>query len=424
MADTNINTTFRAGLSRTIVTPPQGTYLIGYAGRSSGCQSVHDDLTATALALDDGAKQLIIVALDMLALNEHTVARVRAGIAEQWQIPGEQVMICCSHTHSGPLAYADEKSEGENRRFISGLVGKLVAVVGEALVELVPATATWGQGEAHIAVNRRQLWPDGTVIIGINPDGPVGRSLNVLQVCHRDSSQALVTLVNLACHATVLGPRINAVSAEWPGVLRREVEAATSAPCMFIQGAAGDLNPNHKWGDDDVKAMEQLGHQVAEQVLHTIPDLEPFIATPLLTRSEAAWLPIVPQTGPDGKQLITYREALAPWEARLGQRDGQWNAIMEIQAFRLGDCALVAHAAETFNEIGVAIKNSSPALITLFAGYSNGCIGYLPTAAAHALGGYEIELAPYVYDMPGLLDPGCEELVTKQSLQMLQALWN
>ena len=385
---------------------------------------MHDDLTATALVLDDGAKQLVIVALDMLALNEHIVARVRAGIAEQWQIPGERVMICCSHTHSGPIAYADEKSELRNQRFINGLVDKLVAVVGEALAELVPATAAWGQGEAHIAVNHRQLLPDGTVIIGVNPDGPVDRSLNVLQVCHRDSKQALVTLVSFACHATVLGPKVNAVCAEWPGVMHREVEAATNAPCMFIQGAAGDLNPNHEWGDDDVAAMEQLGHQVAEQVLRTIPELEPFTATPLLTRSEAAWLPIVPQMGPDGRQLITYREALAPWEARPASRDGQWNAIMEIQAFRLGDCALVAHAAETFNEIGVAIKSNSPALVTLFAGYSNGCIGYLPTVAAHALGGYEIELAPYVYRVPGLLDPGCEELVTKRSLQMLRALWH
>lgn len=431
-----------SGLARAIVTPPRGTYLIGYGDRSGGCRSVHDDLTATALVLDDGARQLVIIALDMLALNERIVARVRTGIAERWQIPGEQVMICCSHTHSGPIAYADVNSKRKNRRFINGLVDKLVAIAGRALDERVPATTAWGQGEAHMAINRRQLLPDGTVTIGVNPDGPVDRSLNVIQVRRRDRKQPIVTLINLACHATVLGPSSKAVSAEWPGAMRREVEAATGAPCMFIQGATGDLNPNHEWGEDDLEAMERFGRQVAEQVLCTAAALDPFTPTPLQARRELAWLPIVPQMRPDGRRPFTYQEVLSrytklprflvdsilnaryPWKTTLEQRGGRWHTPMEIQAFRLGDCALIAHAAETLHEIGAAIKTGSPAPITLFAGYSNGSIGYLPTTAAHAQGGYEVELSPYIYRLPGLLDPGCEALVTGQSLHMLQALWH
>ena len=96
---------------------------------------------------------------------------------------------------------------------------------------------------------------------------------------------------------------------------------------------------------------------------------------------------------------------------------------MEIQVFRFGDCALVAHAAETFNEIGAVIQDGSPFAITLFAGYSNGSIGYLLTADAHSLGGHEVELAPYFYRMPGLLDPDCERLAVSRSLGMVEALW-
>lgn len=430
----------QAGVARAIVTPPLGTYLIGYADRGGGCQSVHDDLTATALALDDGTRSLVIIALDMLVLNEHVVARVRAGVTERWVIPGDQVMICCSHTHSGPIAYADERSKRKNRQFINGLVETLVTVVGEALAERTPVVAAWGQGETHIAVNRRQSLPDGTVTIGVNPDGSVDRSLNVLQLRRHDGPQLLVTLVNLACHATALGPKSYAVSADWPGVMRRQVEAATGGRCMFIQGATGDLNPNHEWGADDLAAVEQLGRQVAEQVLQLGADLQPFTAIPLRSRTETVWLPLVPRMRSDGVRPLTYREVLAreariprfmvdrvlnaryPWKTTLEQRSGQWHVPLEIQAFRLGDCALVAHAAETFNEIGAAVKVGSPAPITLFAGYSNGCIGYLPTAAAHALGGYEVELTPHIYRMPGLLDPSCEKRVIEQSLQMLQAL--
>jgi hypothetical protein len=430
----------QAGVARTIVTPPLGIYLIGYGDRSGGCRSVHDDLTATALVLDDGTTQLTIIALDMLALNEQIVARARAGIAACWHIPGEQVMICCSHTHSGPIAYADEKSKRQDRQFIDGLVDKLVTAVGEALKTTVPVSAGCSRGEAHIAVNRRQLLPDGRMVIGVNPDGPVDRSLNVLQFRRCGNDEPLVTLVNMACHATILGPDSYAVSAEWPGVMRREVESATGARCMFVQGATGNLNPHHEWGENDLEVMEQVGRDVAEQVLGSLVTLKPLSASPLQARCDTAWLPIVPQMGPGGKRPITYKEALAeyagiprllvdrvlntryPWKTTLEQRDGQWQAPMEIQVFCLGDCALVAHAAETFNEIGTAIKDGSPALIALFAGYSNGCIGYLPTAAAHALGGYEVKLTPYFYRMPGLLDPDCETLVVERSLQILQTL--
>ena len=96
---------------------------------------------------------------------------------------------------------------------------------------------------------------------------------------------------------------------------------------------------------------------------------------------------------------------------------------MEILVFRVGDLALVAHAAETFTEIGQAIKDRSPAPYTLFAGYSNGCIGYLPTASAHEEGGYEVEQAPLAYRMSGTFDPGCAATVTARSIQMIAALW-
>jgi hypothetical protein len=83
----------------------------------------------------------------------------------------------------------------------------------------------------------------------------------------------------------------------------------------------------------------------------------------------------------------------------------------------------VAHAAETFTEIGQAIKRESPAPHTLFAGYSNGCIGYLPTAEAHAQGGYEVQLAPLAYRVSGTFDPACAAAVTTRSVELVASLW-
>jgi hypothetical protein len=224
--------------------------------------------------------------------------------------------------------------------------------------------------------------------------------------------------------------------------MRRAVEGTIGGHCMFIQGATGDLNPAHEWGDDDLDVMEELGRKVGAQVLVIAEALEPLEAGPLAAGTESLRLPLVPQREPGRSHPLTYRQVLAreaglprflvdpilraryPWKTRLERRDGRWDVVMEVQVFRLGDCALVAHAAETFNEIGSVIKGASPATITLFAGYSNGCVGYLPTEAAHALGGYEVTLAPYFYRLPGLLHPGSESLVTNRSLGLLGYLWS
>ena len=60
-----------------------------------------------------------------------------------------------------------------------------------------------------------------------------------------------------------------------------------------------------------------------------------------------------------------------------------------VHALRIGDGAIVTGPGEIFAEIGLAVRERSPADVTLYAGYTNGCVSYLPTAAALPVGGYE-----------------------------------
>jgi len=92
-----------------------------------------------------------------------------------------------------------------------------------------------------------------------------------------------------------------------------------------------------------------------------------------------------------------------PWKTLITARDGFWSVPVVLTHIRVGDLALYTLGAEVFTEIGMAIKKASPARHTLFASVSSGCIGYLPTAGEHALGGYEVDLSPYFYRMPGRL---------------------
>jgi hypothetical protein len=412
--------TLTIGVARKIITPQTGIYLIGYGDRTKGNQGVHDDLTATALAIDDGLHRAVIVACDLLAINEHTVARIKAQT-------GSNVVICCSHTHSGPITYAGQRSPRKNREYINYLVTQIVTAVKEAQTNLRPAKLSWAPGEADIAINRRERKLDGYIEIGVNPMGPVDRSLSLLQAQTLDG-KPIVSVVNFQCHGTVLGPKNLLCSADWIGAMRRTLELEIGAPVIYLQGATGDLNPNHALGKDDLTDIDAIGNKVAEQVLKVIPLLASVAGEAASFHEEQVWLSLESEAH-GSTPPPTYRAVLSsmahvprflvdfilnyryPWKTLIAARDGFWSVPVVLTHIRVGDMVLYALGAEVFTEIGVEIKQLSPTTPALFASVSSGCIGYLPTASEHALGGYEVDMSPYFYRMPGRLKADSAERV-------------
>jgi len=434
-----------AGIARRLITPPKGIYQIGYGDRAKGNTGVHDDLTATALILTDGTTRLAIVALDMLTINEFIVDRVRARLAPI------EVLLCCSHTHSGPIAYADEKSSRANREYIDSLVANIVEAVQEAQANLLPARLEYSLGEAKVGINRREKMPDGHMEIGRNPDGARDKSLQVVSILtdagrrKRDTAGTrLATIVNYACHGTVLGPDNLLVSADWIGVMRKRVEEELGGLTLFLQGAAANINPDMYW--EDAHAFEMVAEQglgVAEAVLAaTRAGSEMTRAIPLEVQRAEAWLPTethVTSARPPknyGKPLLSlakmpgfmavFADILLnqryPWKSVIEARDGFWSVPMRVNAVRIGDLALVTFAAETFTEIGMKVKSASPAAHTLFASVSDGSISYLHTEESHPEGGYEVDVAPLAYRYPGRLQAKCEGLALDATKSLLEKL--
>src|SRR5436305_9583442 len=90
-----------AGVCRVVITPPIGIGMVGFAGRGPS-DGVHDDLTATAVALSDGERGLMLVALDLLYLPAGLVAQIRSAVAERTGLLPDAIHLLCSHTHYGP----------------------------------------------------------------------------------------------------------------------------------------------------------------------------------------------------------------------------------------------------------------------------------------------------------------------------------
>jgi len=218
--------------------------------------------------------------------------------------------------------------------------------------------------------------------------------------------------------------------------MRRSLEQLSGAPVMYLQGATGDLNPNREWSEDDLDAMEVIGKSVSEGARKVIPMLSPIFGEAVSFHQEQVWLSLEAEahgTTPPP----TYRAVLSkmahvprfmvefvlnyryPWKTHIADRDGFWSVPVVLTHIRVGDMALVALGAEVFTEIGIWIRQTSPTSPTLLSSVSSGCIGYLPTASEHALGGYEVDMSPYFYRMPGRLKADSAERVMQAVRNLL-----
>src|SRR5262249_35856664 len=155
------------------------------------------------------------------------------------------VLINFNHTHSGPVVpdympYEEPKQLAIQTRHAEEMLARLEKACREAVANLQPARLAIGWGECRGNLNRRQKMPDGTVLLGEDPNGACDRSVGVLRVDKLDGS-LLAVAFRYSCHTVTLGPKTNLISPDYAGTARRVVEGALGCPSLFLQGCAGNV---------------------------------------------------------------------------------------------------------------------------------------------------------------------------------------
>jgi hypothetical protein len=297
-----------------------------------------------------------------------------------------------------------------------------------------------GWGTSYIGINRREKRPDGTVILGQNPDGPIDRAVGVLRIDAAPSEDApngcpLACVVNFCCHPVSQTGTVDHISADFPGKMCEVVETLTEVPCLYLQGASGNINASIM--EPEYEPARTLGVRLGCEVVRVWETIRPQPVAGLEVRSSTVHLPKIRYGSQENAAaLVAALEAEVrehtenptslsrlKWaEIRLERAQRvleSWTTgvleeplEVELQAWRLGDLALVASPGEIFNQIGVQVKEGSPAAETFFVSCANDSIGYIPIAEAYADGGYEVTHASRV-DPPaaGLLTQGCLDLL-------------
>jgi len=364
----------RAGVAKVDITPanPKEIKVVGHVRE---VKAIRDPLRAGVLMLDDGQTKAAIVTLDTIGAWDDMVKLAREGIEKATGVPAANIMVTASHNHSGP-GYLENEAWGAE------LIKKLTAAATEAAAHMRTVNIGYGEDRIGFGINRRKTI-DGRAVVRLNPDGPNDPRVKVLRFDDGQSLTPLAVMMHAVCHPCFFTwgdkgsqpypkgyPRI---SADFPGEAQTFVEMVygNKTSVMFMQGCAGDIRPNlpgypYRCADEaDIQwAGRDLGGAVARALALNV------------TREKL-------------KQRETfYQIRVASEVIDLPSKEVPVKA--ELMAMKVGPFLFLTMPGEPMVEYGFKLEKAiADRAIPIIVGYANGNIGYIATADAHKVGGYE-----------------------------------
>ncbi len=432
--------------------------------RSGKSNFVHDPLHVRAVAFKYGKGRAVICLIDAIGIGREIsdIAKTEAAKKTGWET--EEMLICATHTHSAPKggtgmpgreAYETLKHQ------------KLEEAIVQAIESLKSAKVGFSSEDEPSEVrNRRWFLQPGTMPpnpLGekdqvktnagrdhlVKPAGPVDPELCVIDV--RNSRNKPVALIaNYALHYVGGVPKkiddkgreVGMASADYFGEFSRIMPyriGGTNPPTDFVammtNGASGDINNLVFTGTRAPRSpFEQIrivASKTADAAWRAVKKIEAYETKPVIaTRQREVNLPyrepnereiklaedLLQRTRKERDAINSRTTSVATKVIEYANPEYPRSEPILIQAFRIGEQAIVSMPFEVFVEIGLEIKKESPFERTLLISMANGGYGYLPPPNQHKLGGYETWLGTSRFQ------PQSSEILIKHLLEMLEEL--
>ncbi len=432
------------GLGETVITPPAGTPMAGYA-RPSVSTGTHDDLHARSLFVQGpNDEAAMLMSLAIINLNDELAARIRKIIVEKTRVPEDNIVISCTHTHSGPEC---EKAD-------QGYLDFLVERSAES------AVAAWkNRFRGRIGVGRIEVFElgrnDRTLEYGgLHPDPEVG----LIRI--EDAAGKLRGVAfNYGCHPSVLSLHNLEFTEDWPyfAIAKIKESLGPEVWAAYFQSAQGDIKVGYSAELSAVGAdmpirnfwyAERKGGQIAAAVLEGLSGIETSARPEVRTTAEFYDYPrrrSYPISVREAELADSQtREALSQAEKRsdtVGRREldryrvdvflaglaldcARWvenhpdpaPVRLRHQAVRIGDSVFVTFPCEVFSSIGLEVKKRSPVPKTFIIGITGGCRDYVPAVEEYKEGGYAVVRTRF--------SPECADICLRAALSLIDRVIN
>jgi hypothetical protein len=408
---------------------------------------------------DAGCETCLLLSYDLLGFDFALEAEIRASLRGAFggRFSPAGVLITTTHTHSGPttLPIAGETRVPEG--YIRQLCAATVSAAAQALERLAEAELFQAATELEgINLNRRQERAQGQEQAGRYP---LDRSLDLF-VFRSPAGACLGGIVRFACHAVTMTTQH--ISADFPGELTRRLAAQLGAPCLFLQGTAGDTNPLIV--SQDHAAMLGFVDALMAQLEALPARLQPVSTGPLHLAERLFPLPFAPfptpetlretiarneriragdLTSPDLQPLVAeyaawrsaedadVEGAVRHWAEVFNesarrtlqagfQPETHPGAPFRVARLKLGPFVLLFLTGEVLTPVGQHLQALAPGQPIRVISYLSPIVGYIADQEDYRIGGYEATNAWVWYRMPGPFREDSEAVILEQVRRILE----
>lgn len=421
------------------ITPEEPVLLGGFANRKGLSGQVHRPLTSRCLVLKQKDVVACLIVNDLMDVDPAIIKAIGERVSEEAGISIDAVLITSIHTHSAPdMEYGRLEANDRYIAYASQRITENAIMTIKDQASFRGAVIKTGNALCDINMARRDVKPEGGGLayrVG-DPDGLRDEEVGILQLSDEDGNRK-VTLFNYSCHPVTLGYESLFVSTDYPGSAREKVENSMGGMAIFVNGAAGDLNPRDAHNVDPAttdRIGEQLGKAVAESRLKenngeadlkttagliTVPFRDQNITKEHITAE-------VKRKAFDITEFFTWKDMLKRWETKVYEMidRGEVKSYFQfrVNAWRLGNTIIFFTQGELFVKYQIELKKLFYGYQIICVAYAHGIGAYIPTADVFEKKGYEADQS-YIYEvMPSPLSDKIEEIYMNGVTEMINGL--
>jgi hypothetical protein len=408
----------RIGFGRRDITPRVGVELSGFGPfRNRHSIAVRDRLWARAMAAEQGGVTAVVVSCDLIGLRRSMAQEVRRLVTTAAGVPGEAIMLHCTHTHSGPSTGRSIGWGDPDAPYLEILPGRIARACVDAVERLREASLSHAEVPCEgMSYNReydvRPKDPNQVLRDDWRPARPELTDTTAHVVKAQTDGKIIGFFSYFGCHPVVCCEETRYIHGDYCGVATNKIEQENpGAVGLFLQGAQGDVNTCfvHHPEDISLRALNVIAERYARSVRAGLVAAKPLTVNSIrcalreVTFRRANWdleklramlaekesvlrAPDADDAAADVRLATVYVIALR--RLIVAKEAGQpFETPTDVQGIHLGPIEFLGSPLETFRAIKQEVVAQARAPIPLVMGITNDTLGYAPDRETATKGG-------------------------------------
>ncbi len=438
---------FRVGYNKISIQPQEALGLGGYGNTSARISEGYlDELFATCIAISDkDDNTVLLVTIDSIRIGDEMTASIRQEITKVTGVPGNNVMLVATHSHSTPDIGVN--ASPEIVRHEQYMQTQIVAAAQAALADRSAATIFGNTVTVPgLSYVRHYELENGTFAgpnFGDFNSAPIkghtteaDTSMQILKFAREDAQD--VVLCSWRCHPTITGGmKTYDYSSDFVGPMRDYVEEKTGALVAYYQADAGNIAPDSMIeGEQPTTDFRMYGQQLGSYLIGGMNEMTELPTGAIKTKQEILAGEVDHTRDGD---IAAAREVYKVWTSNYdrnaanaaAQEKGMRSVYvvtsiinryelpatvdLELNTITIGDkIAFASFPGEMFDTNGAKVRADSGYDMTMILGYANNAVGYIPSAYGYEYTCYESDATKFV--------AGTGEIIQDKLLEMIHGM--